>query len=90
MRDQYSLYEAKARLSAIIRQVREGRSVTVTWHGTPVAEIRPIPPSAANIEGRITELVSQGALVPADDPGQRPRPVAIRPGALQNFLDQRD
>ena len=44
MRDTYSLYEAKAKLSAIIRQVREGRPVVVTLHGEPVAEIRSISP----------------------------------------------
>ena len=90
MRDQYSLYEAKARLSAIIRQVREGHSVTVTWHGTPVAEIRPIDPEARGIEQRIAELIDRGTLVPAEDPGSRPRPVTTRPGALQQFLDERD
>src|SRR4030065_741063 len=47
MRDTYSLYEAKAKLSAIIRRVREGRHVLVTVHGEPVAEIRPVARAAA-------------------------------------------
>jgi prevent-host-death family protein len=90
MRDHYSLYEAKARLSAIIRQVREGRSVTVTLHGTPVAEIRPIEPAAENLQQRITELIGRGILVPAEDPESTPRPIITRPGTLRQFLEQRD
>jgi len=46
MRDTYSLYEAKARFSAIIRLVREGRRILVTVRGEPVAEIRPLAPAA--------------------------------------------
>lgn len=90
MRDSYSIYEAKARLSSIIRQVREGRSVTVTWHGTPVAEIRPIEPDEKTIDQRIAGLVDRGILVPASEPAVRPEPVAHRPGALRRFLDERD
>lgn len=40
MSDTYSLYEAKAKLSAIVRRVREGCRAIVTVHGKPVAEIR--------------------------------------------------
>ena len=52
MRRTYSLYEAKARLSAIIRQVREGQRVVVTLHGEPVAEIRPLAQGAGTIAER--------------------------------------
>ncbi len=52
MRDTYSLYEAKARLSAIIRQVREGRHVLVTVRGEPVAEIRPVAREANDLAAR--------------------------------------
>lgn len=38
----YSLYETKARLSVIVRQVRDGDSVIVTVHGEPAVEIRPV------------------------------------------------
>ena len=33
----YSIYEAKAKFSEIIRKVREGQTVTVSYHGEPVA-----------------------------------------------------
>lgn len=57
MRDTYSLYEAKAKLSAIIRQVREGRPVVVTLHGEPVAEIRSISPAPGGLGPRMEQLV---------------------------------
>ena len=39
MPDEYSLYEAKAKLSALVKQVREGRTVIITVHGQPVAVV---------------------------------------------------
>ena len=45
----YSTYEAKARFSEVLRQVREGETVTVTYRGEPVAEIRLIQPKAKTI-----------------------------------------
>jgi len=38
----YSVYEAKARLSAIVRRVGEGHRAIITLRGRPVAEIRPL------------------------------------------------
>lgn len=40
--DRYSTHDAKARFSELVRKVREGRSVTITYRGEPVAELRPI------------------------------------------------
>ncbi len=85
----YSLYEAKARLSAIIRQVREGQRVTVTVHGRPVAEIRPVTADRPGIKARLATLTDRGILVrPAG--GRPPRAVVRRPGALTRFLAERD
>ena len=43
MKRVYSLYEAKAKFSEIVRAVRErGDTITITYHGEPVAEMRPI------------------------------------------------
>ena len=41
MRSEYSTYEAKAQFSEIIRQVRQGKTIMVSYRGEPVAEIRP-------------------------------------------------
>lgn len=90
MRDTYSLYEAKAKLSAIVRRVREGRPVIVTLHGKPVVEIRAVTAGGSGLAARMEQLVERGVLVP-DGPG-RPAlgTVSRRPGALERFLEDRD
>ena len=90
MRDTYSLYEAKAKLSAIIRRVREGRPVVVTLHGEPVAEIRAISPRSGGLVNRMEQLVERGIVVRNPSRGSTARPIAKRPGALKRFLDDRN
>ncbi len=85
----YSTYEAKAKFSEIIRSVRDGKTVTVSYRGEPVAEIRPLQ-RAATIEQRTLELERKGVLV-----GPRERRVPFEggthvPGALEAFLRERD
>ena len=90
MKHTYSLYEAKAKLSAIIRRVREGHSVVVTWHGEPVAEIRPTEAPRAGLDARLGELAERGILVRPKGRAKRDvRPVARKPGALDRFLADR-
>jgi len=90
MRDTYSLYEAKAHLSAIIRQVREGQRVVITLHGIPAAEIRPIEIGEQTLEARLEEMERRGELVRARGPRRGFPVLAHRPGALKRFLDERD
>jgi len=90
MRDTYSLYEAKAKLSAIIRQVREGRHVLVTVHGEPVAEIRPVAREANDLAARLEQLTERGVLVRGERDERALRVVARKPGALARFLAERD
>ncbi len=94
----YSLYEAKAHLSAIVRQVREGASVIVTVHGEPAVEIRPVDrvPNQELMtpderqEARYLEMVANGTLIPAKNPKARIKPGKHAPGGLQRFLDDRN
>jgi len=90
VRDTYSLYEAKAKLSAIIRRVREGRRVIVTVHGEPVAEIRPLEKDEGDVAARLERLVHSGVVVRAEHPGAGLRRAARKPGALARFLADRD
>jgi prevent-host-death family protein len=90
MKDTYSLYDAKAKLSAIIRRVREGHSVVVTLRGEPVAEIRPLAPAAQSLEERYQELVERGVITPATSQDRSFKPLARRPGALKRFLEDRN
>ena len=86
-----STYEAKARFSEVMRLVREGRTVHISYHGKPVAEIRPIEGKKKTLEEHLDELERRGLVSPPAEPGPfRPGPVVRRPGALQRFLDERE
>lgn len=90
MRDTYSLYEAKAKLSSIVKRVREGRPVVVTLHGEPVVEIRAIAPRGGSLVAKMGRLAERGILVRAAPGASALRTVVRRPGALKRFLDDRD
>ena len=85
----YSTYEAKAKFSEILRKVRGGESVYVSYRGEQVAEIRPIE-KKEDLETTLERLREDGILS-----GEAPRrgelkPIARRPGALKRFLESRD
>ena len=85
----YSAYDAKARFSEVLRQVRDGKTVTVSYRGKPVAEIRAIRDSPATIEARLDDLERQGVLVRSGEPRTPMKAVERRPGALKRFLAER-
>ena len=96
MPKKYSIYDAKAQLSALVRQVREtGQTFVITVHGEPVAELRPIeaPRPAQTLAERVAELEALGAIRPSTrKPGEKfsfPAGEPV-PGGLQRFLDERD
>lgn len=88
----YTTYEAKARFSEVIRLVREGRTVHISYHGKPVAEIRPIEKKKKKtLEEHLEEMERRGLISAPEEPGPfQPGPVVRRPGALQRFLDERE
>lgn len=86
--DIWPTWEAKARFSEMLRIVREGRTVTVTYHGEPVAEVRPLK-AHAGIEARMERLRRGGQLTIHERPDGMPAPLASRPGALERFLEDR-
>ena len=87
----YSTYEAKARFSEVLRHVREGRTVTISYRGEPVAEVRAIEKASQTIEERLEELTRRGIVTPANDGPRYPfKPVAHIPGALERFLAERE
>jgi prevent-host-death family protein len=90
MTDVYSTYEAKAKLSEILRKVERGRTVRISRRGEPIAEIRPIRPDPPSLEDRIDELRRSGVVVTPAAGGRSYRPLAHRRGALGRFLADRD
>jgi len=88
MKSEYSIYEAKAKLSEILRAVRRKRPVIITDRGRPVARVVPFDPPDSLVE-RIDELTRYGIVSRATPKGSW-KPIARRPGALARFLEQRD
>ena len=86
----YSTYEAKAKFSEIMRRVREGKTVTISYRGEPVAEIRPLPKSPEDLRQRLSRLERDGILHRHGERKGKLRPIARVPGALARFLDERD
>jgi prevent-host-death family protein len=95
MPKKYSLYEAKSKLSELVRQVREGGPpVTITVHGRPVAELRALEeePKVKTTAERHAELDRAGLIHQVEGKaGQASFPLGVRkPGALKRFLEARD
>lgn len=86
----YTTYEAKAKLGEIIRKVRAGACVVITYRGRPVAEVRPLADDRHDLGRRLERLADTGVLTPATRPGDLPHPVARRDGALRRFLESRE
>jgi prevent-host-death family protein len=85
----YSTYEAKARFSEVLRQVRLGSSVLVSYRGQAVAEIRPVEPGDST-EGRLRNLESRGVIGKMTSVSTELRPILRRRGALDRFLELRE
>lgn len=88
-KDTYSTYEAKARFSEVLRKVRAGQRVLITYHGQNVAEIRPVE-APRGLAERIRVAEEQGVVSPVPERRGKLRPLAKRPGGLARFLESRD
>jgi prevent-host-death family protein len=86
----YSVYEAKAKFSEILRQVRQGRTVRVSYRGEPVAEIRPVGGADSGLARRLDRLADRGVLIRPPERSGALNLVRRRPGSLDRFLDERE
>jgi len=89
MQERYSVYDAKTKLSEILRTVRKSRQVIITDRGRDVARVVPIEPGGG-LARRLKALEESGVLVASDS--AKPSaisPIARRPGALRRFLASR-
>ena len=92
----YSASEARVQFAEVLRQVREGNTVTVSYRGEPVAEIRPIPTESGatekapeTLEERLVDMERRGVLIRPREPRRPFRPGAYKPGVLKRFLAER-
>ena len=87
----YSIYDAKAHLSQIIRQVKANRPVTITERGVPVAEVVPYRLRARRpLAARLSALEEAGRISGATKGSRSIDRLADRPGALDRFLAGRE
>jgi len=86
----YSIYEAKAKFSEVIRRVKNGESVTITERGKPTAMISQIPEAETN-EAHIQKLIAEGSIIPAKKKlsAKKFRGYNI-PGAYERFMADRN
>ena len=58
------LFEAKTRLSELVRQVRSGESFVITQRGEPAAQLVPVVPKGHRDRRRIAEAVRRLRAMP--------------------------
>lgn len=63
--------EFKTRLGRYLRQVRAGRTLTVTDRGVPVATIAPVDMTGQSAEERLSRLRAEGTVTGAGRPLSR-------------------
>ncbi len=90
MANTYSTYEAKARFSEILRKVRAGQRIWVTYHGRRVAVIRPLEVSEEPLADRLRRMESEGVVVRATSSNASLQPLVRKPGGLKRFLLERE
>jgi prevent-host-death family protein len=59
----YAAREARAKLAEILRRVRAGGTVTITYRGRPVAVVRGIGQPPSSLAERIEALAREGRIV---------------------------
>ena len=84
----YPVHEAKAKLSAILRRVKRGRSVTISERGRIIARVVPIE-RPRDLPSRLRQMEAYGVLVRRPKRPGAIRPLARRPGGLRRFLESR-
>ena len=87
--ERYSIYQAKAKLSEIIRKVKQHRTIVISDRGRDVARVVPMA-SATSLAKRLEGLAEVGLLVAGPDPDpSKIVPITRRRGALARFLRTR-
>ena len=63
--------EFKTRLGTYLRQVREGRTLTITDRGRPVATVTPFEMAGQSLEARLDRLRAEGVVTGTGKPLRR-------------------
>jgi len=84
----YPVYEAKAKLSELLRSVKRGRTVTICERGREIARVMPIR-ATPDLPSRLERLAREGVVVSAAGAVADVRPLLRKRGALRRFLSAR-
>lgn len=84
----YPVHEAKAKLSEILRQVKRGRSVTISERGREIAQVVPVA-GAKDLATRLANLERDGVIRRSRGSITTIAPLVRRRGALARFLESR-
>lgn len=86
----FSVYEAKAKLSEVLRIIKSRRVVVITERGVPIAKIVPLEQAEESLGERLDRFAAEGLLHPAKESPRAPLPASPKAeGALQRFLADR-
>jgi len=95
MEKRYSIFEAKAKFSELVRAVLSYGQVVITQRGTPVIRLIPYAPEDKGIGQHLDSLVSIGKVKRAKKPW--PKKLSdldletnVRDGAVSRFLKERE
>jgi len=83
------VHEAKAKLSELLRHVKQGRTVTISERGREIARVTPIR-ATTDLQSRLRGLEHDGVIVPATGAAADVRPLLRRRGAVRRFLATRE
>lgn len=86
----YSTFETKTKFSEVLKLVRSGKTVSVSYRGKPVAEIRPIAETKLSNDERLEELRKRGVYIPAKSTLSAFKSNVQRRGAVKRFLEDRN
>ena len=84
----YPVHEAKAKLSEILRRVKQGRSVAISERGRVIAQVVPIE-RRQDLSSRLRRMEADGVLVRRKRKARTARVVTRKPGGLRRFLRSR-
>ncbi len=91
MKNTYSIYEAKARLSEIIRYVKSNKLITITERNVPVVKVIPINKAQTKtLEEIIGELENEGIVSKPLSSISNIKTVVKKRNVLKKFLESRE
>jgi prevent-host-death family protein len=79
--------EFKTRLGTYLRQVREGRRLTITDRGRPVATVTPVDMAGQSLEARLDRLRAEGVVTGTGKPlSGMHKPVVLKGRPLSEVI----